>query len=614
MTRFRLILGILILALVLPMVVLAYLQTESGFGRVLVPLANHFAPGSLEVASGRLGLGGSLEAEELRFESDALGVRVHIEDLLVDVSLTSLLSGPGPQVDQLRVVGALVEVSPTEEIADEQQPEPEPEPEAEGDGDGRLLLPVSIAEADIRNLRLRLLEGEDPWARLSSEHLRVTGVVPGGTGRITWLASGHVEPPGEDLAYDGEVELKAEVGRASDGFLEAWTVSLVADVTGIPDAQQTRFMLDSTGSLPAASEISASTRLRAEREGKVVGEADASLSTSTSPEGGDVVSASVAVRSLTEAFLNPIIAPLRRGLIERASITGSLDVTADLPIDATRLPTRVDGELSLERFDYRTLSVSGAQLTVHATPEKLTAELAPTRINRGRVSARVSRETSGEEEKLQAVLQTRALDLTALAKAFREDLPASVEGILDLSASVSSQAPPGADLRKTANGNVTTQLKQGRIEGFNLMSFLAAQSGVEAFKAIPIDDFDVDADVEIRNGVATFDEDEVKAAAAELVVNGTVALEGSADLTIEAFVGPSVSGTLGRFGVDMSGVKQYERMSGVPVAVRVSGPFENLSYAPTTPRTAERTGKAADSAGQQIDKAVKGVTDWFKKK
>jgi hypothetical protein len=51
-----------ILVLVIPVVGLAYLQTESGFGGVLVPVANRFALGSLEVAKGRLGLGGSLEA------------------------------------------------------------------------------------------------------------------------------------------------------------------------------------------------------------------------------------------------------------------------------------------------------------------------------------------------------------------------------------------------------------------------------------------------------------------------------------------------------------------------------------------------------------------------
>jgi len=146
------------------------------------------------------------------------------------------------------------------------------------------------------------------------------------------------------------------------------------------------------------------------------------------------------------------------------------------------------------------------------------------------------------------------------------------------------------------------------------MSFLAEQSGVEAFKAIPIDDFDVDADVEIKDGVAYFEEDQVKAAAAELLVNGTVVLTGSADLTIEAFVGPSVSGTLARFGIDASGLEKYERMTGLPVAIRVSGPFESLSYGPTVPRTTERTGKAVDSTSQQVDKAVKGVTDWFKKK
>jgi hypothetical protein len=531
-----------------------------------------------------------------------------VEDFFVDVSLTSLLSGPGPQIDRLRLHGAEIEVAPPEEIADEQKPEPE------ADGEGRLLLPVSIAEAEIRDLRLRLFEGDAAWAQLSSERLTVTGLVPGETGRITWLASGHVEPPGEALAYDADVDLKAEVGRTSDGFVEKWAVSLVADVSGIPDARQTRFSLASTGSFPAANEVSASSRLRAEREGEVLGEVDASVSTSPNSDGGGVVSASVVLHSLNEAFLNPIIAPLRRGLIKRAKIAGSLNVTAALPIDVTDLPIRADGELSIERFDYRTLSVSGARLTVDATPGKLTAELGPTRINRGQVSARVSREESGGEERLQAVLRTRALDLTALAQAFRENLPTSVEGILDLSASVSSKAPPDADLRETANGNVQVKLVRGRIQGFNLMSFLAQQSGVEAFKAIPIDDFDVDADVEIKDGVAYFEEDAVKAAAAELLVNGTVVLTGSADLTIEAFVGPSVSGTLKRFGIDASGLEQYERMTGLPVAVRVSGPFENLSYGPTTPRTAERTGKAVDSGSQQVDKAVKGVTDWFKKK
>lgn len=607
MSRSRAILWVLVLVLVTPVVGLACLQSESGFGGVLVPLANRFAPGRLEVSRGRLGLGGSLEAEEIRFESEELGVRVAIEDFFVDVALMSLLSGPGPRIDRLRLYGADIEVSPPDEVADEQEPEPE------GNGEPSLLLPVFIGEADIRDLRLRLLEGEHPWARLSSEQLRVTGLVPGGTGRITWLASGHVEPSGEGLAYDGEVDLKAEVGGTSDGFLETWTASLVADVTGIPDARRTRFSLDSTGSSPGPSEVTAATRLLAEREGEALGEVDATVSTSTNSDGKGVVSASVALRSLREAFLNPIVAPLRRGLIERAEIAGSLDVTADLPIDLAGLPARADGELFIERFDYRTLSVSGARLTVNGTPEKLTAELGPTRINRGQVSARVSRETSGDEQRLQAVLRTRALDLTALAQAFREDLPTSIEGILDLSASVSSNAPSGADLRETANGNVRTQLARGRLQGFNLMSFLAEQSGVEAFKSIPIDGFDVDADVEIKNGVAYFREDEVKSAAAELVVNGTVALEGSADLTIEAFVGPSVSKALGRFGIELSAIKQYERMVGLPVAIRVSGPFENLSYGPTTPRTAERTGKAVDSGSQQMDKAVKGVTDWFKR-
>ena len=96
------------------------------------------------------------------------------------------------------------------------------------------------------------------------------------------------------------------------------------------------------------------------------------------------------------------------------------------------------------------------------------------------------------------------------------------------------------------------------------------------------------------------------------MVNGTVALAGSADLTIEAFVGPSVSGSLQRIGIDWKALKKVERMTALPVAIRVSGPVANLSYEPTTPRTAQRTGEAADSASDQVDKAIRGVRDWFK--
>jgi hypothetical protein len=42
-------------------------------------------------------------------------------------------------------------------------------------------------------------------------------------------------------------------------------------------------------------------------------------------------------------------------------------------------------------------------------------------------------------------------------------------------------------------------------------------------------------------------------------------------------------------------------------------PAENEVKTSTRLR-AERTGKAVDSGSQQVDEAVKGVTNWFKKK
>ena len=146
------------------------------------------------------------------------------------------------------------------------------------------------------------------------------------------------------------------------------------------------------------------------------------------------------------------------------------------------------------------------------------------------------------------------------------------------------------------------------------MSFLAEQSGVGAFKAIPLDTFSVDADATVVDGVAHLKEATISAAAAEFIVNGQVVLVGSLDLTVEAFVGPSVAGALKRVGIELAAVQQIQRMASIPIAIRVSGRFDALSSAPTSPRTVERTGRVVGTGNEQVQKGGKGLVDWLRRK
>jgi hypothetical protein len=600
---------VLVIALVAFVAGLVYIQTGDGFRRVLLPIANGFVPGHLSVESGRLGLTGTLEAKAVELDSQDLGIQVAVGDFFVSLSIFSLLFGP-PHIEELRLYD--VDVS----IAQREGEEESPAKESEERGIERFLaLPLHATTADVQRVRVQLLQDDVPWADVKTEHLSITSLTAGETGQISSATTVVLTPPEEGgIDYAGEIELEAEIAQTSGGRIEGWKVSVVANVSGVLDGGQTTFTIDSTGEIAADRALTAQTRLLAKRGSTLLGEVDTSISTADGPEGSAVAKASVQLRSLSEAFLNPLIAPLRRGHIDRAKISGDFELSADLPLDTSAPPRRAKGQISIERFDYRTLRVAQGLAKLDFSADSISAELAPTRINRGRLSGKLNLDSIGSEQKLAANVQASKLDLAAIARAFREDMPTAIEGILDLSATLASQAPPDADLRKTANGNVEVHLKGGRIEGFNLMSFLAEQSGVEAFKAIPLDDFDVDASPRIENGVAYLKEAAVKAAAAELLINGSVALMGSADLTIEAFVGPSIATTLSRFGVKMDSVRTYERLTSVPVAIGVSGPFDDLSSGPTQGRTIDRAGDAVDAGSGAVDDSVKGVVDWLRKK
>jgi len=591
-----------------------YVQTSAGFASVVLPLANAFVPGKLEVESGRLALSGSLEAQGIQYAAPELGIALSAREFAGELSLQSL-SGALPHLHRLRLHDAeltLVQSQPAE--AEEEEGEEESwELEIPA-------LPISVGEAELHNLMLRVTTREGVNLAIGPLELTISQLFAGETGQVVLSAPAKLRQAEEGVDYTGNLELEAEISQSAEGVPEQLKASVRASVDEGSPQGAIAFVLDLSGAQAEDDLLSASFDLRAELGGKPLGEASGTLATLREGDGTEQVSAKLALRSLTESFLNPLIAPLGRGVVSRARIGGDLELVMGWPPDFSQVPQRAHGQLHVEQLDYRSLAISKARASLEANSNALLLQLEPARINRGSLSGKLAFDAGGELEEIDAALEAKSLDLGALSKAFEEEIPNPVEGVLDLSLALASLAPPGADLREAAKGRVVTKVRGGRIEGFNLMSFLAQQSGVEAFRAIPLDDFSVDADMPVAGGVARLHEAEVRSVAVELVINGSVALMGSLDLTIEAFIGPSVAATLERLGLKLPALGAVEHMVGVPAAVRVSGPVDDLSYGPTTPRTTERLGKATDAGSQTLkdaaDKsgeALKGAGDQLKK-
>ena len=585
-----------------------FVQTETGFRRLVVPLVGGLVPGTLEARGGRLGLGGTLEARGLRFDAPERGVTAVVEELVADVSLVSAAFGDKLHVDRLRLVGAEIDLVPP---AGARESEPADEDEARRPLDFRGLIAVSVAEVEVRDLVFRSRDEGGTQIEVGPLQLGVSRLVAGETGTIELSTPAEVRGP-ENAHRVDELKLSARVAQTAGGALESWKATAEAGITGIGGSDATSFSLGSDGSVRDDA-LAASTHLRAERAGSLLGEARLHATTSADPEARNVVNASLVLHSVTEEFVNPLIAPLGRGRVASARIDGKLDVVADAPLDLAKPPRRATGELSIGRLDYRTLRIASARAELDASPGSFSVRLHPSQVNQGRISGALVLEATAGQERLEVDLKTLKLDLVAISQAFREDLPAKVEGVLDLDAALSSQVPAGTDVRERAQGSIRTRIKRARIEGFNLMGFLATRSGVEAFQAIPLDDFDVDASAPVLDGVASFHEAEVRSAAMQMLVNGTVGLTGSLDLTIEAFVGPGIGSMLEELGIDIPVITRAERLVALPAAIRVSGPFADLRYAATAPRTRERTGEAVGSGSEAVDKAAREVEGLFRR-
>ncbi len=131
---------------------IGWIQTEAAFQRLWLPVASRLAGGSVQADTGRLGLGGTLEARQVAFDlpGQAAGT---VEELRLHVRpLDSLLRGRAT-IETFELIGALVT------LPDPPEDEPAPAPPSAAEGHPPKTEPLDLAAwPEIRHARITHLE------------------------------------------------------------------------------------------------------------------------------------------------------------------------------------------------------------------------------------------------------------------------------------------------------------------------------------------------------------------------------------------------------------------------------------------------------------------------
>ncbi len=329
------VLGLLILLLG----TLAYVQTRHGFRHVVVPLAEVFLPGTLEVRDGFVDLPGTLELEGLRYVDLNAGVEVVAERAFTVVSVLSLLGSGPPVVHELEVDDAQLALTLPQ---DEEQQEPAAEPRRAGE---LALLPLVVKHGRINGLDISIRSG-DVTTTVDQTVLAVDEPASNGRMHFTLGTNWRYHDAATGDAWSGSVDTGMTVSRSPAGDALEWSGTASIDLreapTLAPGAKAVTLKQAVEGSYDQRSgALRATSSLQIEQGNASLAAARSELSLADEPEGQDLA-ASLTIDRLTAAALNLALAGRAEAHFETADIKGRVDVRG--AGDRISLQSSVEGE------------------------------------------------------------------------------------------------------------------------------------------------------------------------------------------------------------------------------------------------------------------------------
>lgn len=248
---------------------------------------------------------------------------------------------------------------------------------------------------------------------------------------------------------------------------------------------------------------------------------------------------------------------------------------AGLPIDALR-KLNLNGTITIDKLKAYNIRSEDIRITTVAQHGNLRIHPATAKLYGGTYSGDVRVDARGREPLLSIDEKLKGVQAGPLLK----DAAGSdwVTGTADLTAQLSAKGQAPEQVRRTLNGVVTFAFLNGEIKGVNIPLMIRKANAALRGEPAPPDepektDFaSLTGTAQVRNGLVSNRDLDLKSPLIRVTGNGTANLVNEkVDYLVKAVLVASLKG---------QGGSSLDKLKGVPIPIRVSGTFQNLSYRP----------------------------------
>jgi AsmA protein len=274
---------------------------------------------------------------------------------------------------------------------------------------------------------------------------------------------------------------------------------------------------------------------------------------------------------------------------------------AEEKIDLSALKSlNLHGVVKVGQLQVQNVKASNVRLNIKAAGGKLDVAPHSANLYDGTLSGALSVNANGNAVALKQNLANVAIN-PLLKDALEKDV---LEGRGSVNLDINTRGDTVTAMKKALAGNASMALRDGAIKGIDLAKtfretkakFSTRQDVVQAAKTTDKTDFsEMTASFRINNGVARNDDLAAKSPFIRLAGAGDIDIGNS---RLDYLAKASVVNTSGG-----QGGKELEHLKGVTVPVRLSGPFDNISYKLELGSLVQEAAKAKiEEQKQQIEK------------
>lgn len=249
---------------------------------------------------------------------------------------------------------------------------------------------------------------------------------------------------------------------------------------------------------------------------------------------------------------------------------------AGLPMDTLRA-LDVDGNLTIGQLKINKLDMSNIKVAVKAQNGNVRVNPVNAALYGGNYAGNIGLDATGSEPRISMDEKLTGIQVEPLLMALQGK--SNISGRADVTVNLTAIGVDADSITRTADGQTSFRFSEGALKGVNIARTIREALATFKGSSLPAEqgeqktDFSVlSATVQLKDGIATNQDFNAKSPLLRIEGAGTVNL---VEEQLDYRVKTTIVGTLqGEGGEDLAA------LSGIPIPVRVTGPFSNPSYQP----------------------------------